>query len=90
MYISLFTLVASASLIQAFTLQERALYASGGWGLAISNPTSSCPSGTQSHSDFTITICCPNNFTSSDTQGIPARICCSPGKLNIAAFIVKI
>ena len=83
MRVSLFALLSSIlSLSQASVLEERALYASGGWGLVISNQadSSDCPSGTQAHSDADVTICCPNNYTSSDTEGVGARICCAPSK----------
>jgi len=75
MYFSLIALLTS------FSLSQASLYQSGGWGLVISDPANAlnCPSGTEPHSDADVTICCPNNYTSSDTSGIGARICCQPG-----------
>ena len=72
-------LTSGLSLTQALTLEERALYSEGGWGLVISDATSACPAGTEGHSDVDVTICCPINYESPDSQGIGSRICCPPG-----------
>jgi len=47
---------------------------------------STCPSGTQGHSDNGVYICCPTNYASQVDAGAASRICCPPGTDCMASF----
>jgi hypothetical protein len=69
-------------LSQVWGLEEKSLYQAGGWGLIVGG-SSNCPPGTRSHTSITVTVCCPTNYVSPDSQGIGGRVCCPPGMLNL-------
>jgi hypothetical protein len=72
-------------LSRAGALEERALYQAGGWGLVVGGSLN-CPPGTRSHTAVTVTVCCPTDYGSPNSQGIGGRVCCPPGMSNASAF----
>jgi hypothetical protein len=72
-------------LSQIWALEEKSLYQAGGWGLIVGGSLN-CPPGTRSHTSVTVTVCCPENYVSPDSQGIGGRVCCPPGMSNASDF----
>lgn len=84
--LSLLSISASANIFAPGTLERRAPYAGGGWGLVVTDTGSKCPAGTTGNElvwggeNQGATLCCPNGFTQPTSQDAGSYACCPSGK----------
>jgi hypothetical protein len=84
--LSLLIIGAGANLLAPGTLERRAPYAGGGWGLVVTDTGSGCPAGTSGKElvwqggNQGATLCCPNGFSQPVSQDAGSYACCPQGK----------